>query len=269
MIWVNTLLDYEFEYIQDINPVLDRSGKVEEFYPQERYSNMEQLNLNKYGEGAFCRFSIHPKWSGISGVYAFFVNDELVYIGQALDLAKRFNMGYGIISPRNCYVGGQSTNCKINKLVLNSVKSKKKVSIYFHMTHEFHEIEGILIRNYNPPYNNALTQSNGVYRENQKCKDDIKLKSEEIKRKNKDGQNPPIDIVREFIESQVKKARMNGEEYIIIQSGTIHKELSMSNAMPTVCSAMRTLNVNYQYEVIEEPPKGNGSRLIFKYYTKQ
>ena len=42
----------------------------------------------------------------------------------------------------------------------------------------------------------------------------------------------------------------------------------MSNAIPMVCSAMRTLNVNYHYEVIEEPPKGNGSRLTFKYYTK-
>lgn len=262
------LLDYEFEYIQDINPVLDRNGEVEEFYPQEKYNNREQLNLNKYGEGAFCRFSIHPKWSGISGVYAFFVNEELVYIGQAFDLAKRFNMGYGIISPRNCYVGGQSTNCKINKLVLNSVKPKKKVSIYFHMTHKFHEIEKILIRNYNPPYNTASTKSNNLYNENTKHKDNIRLESKELKRNDKGTHNPPITIVREFIESQIEKTRINGGEYIIIQSGIIHKELNMSNAMPTVCSAMRTLNVNYHYEVIEEPPKGNGSRLIFKYYTK-
>lgn len=39
----------------------------------------------------------------------------------------------------------------------------------------------------------------------------------------------------------------------------------MSDGMPTVCNAMKTLNENYKYEIIEKSPKGNGSRLIFRY----
>ena len=42
---------------------------------------------------------------------------QIIYIGETAGLRQRFNMGYGNISPRNCYVGGQSTNCKMNKIV--------------------------------------------------------------------------------------------------------------------------------------------------------
>ena len=29
----------------------------------------------------------------------------------------RYNNGYGRISPRNCFQGGQSTNCRVNNLI--------------------------------------------------------------------------------------------------------------------------------------------------------
>lgn len=151
------LLNYDFEYGQDILPTLDSNGNVEEFSPQNRYANKENLDLHKYGDGAFCYFSIHSKWKRISGIYAFFIEneDKPVYIGQASKSCfyKRINSGYGKISPRNCYVGGQSTNCKINKVVLDSVKSGKKVSIYFHKTSNYDEVEKELIDHYKPKYN--------------------------------------------------------------------------------------------------------------------
>jgi len=48
-----------------------------------------------------------------------------------------------------------------------------------------------------------------------------------------------------------------------INAGTIVKELNIIQATPTVCSAMRSCG--YEYEEIYSPPKGNGSRLTFKY----
>ena len=51
-----------------------------------------------------------------------------------------------------------------------------------------------------------------------------------------------------------------------IRSGDIHKELGMSNAYPTVSSAMKTLGETFNYEVVESPPKGQGANLIHIYY---
>lgn len=259
------LLNYDFEYVQDLNPVLDSSGEIEEFSPQENYKKKNQLELNKYGEGSFCRFSVHAKWSGVSGVYAFFIDDTLAYIGQALDLAQRFNTGYGIISPRNCYVGGQSTNCKINKLVLNSVKCGRKVSVYFHMTHNFNEIERELIIHLKPQHNTALKYDSTIGKRSIARNQMATSKLAEVIATPKTLKNPSISEVKRFIEEEIKIAKEKGNREIIIQSGMVHKRLNMINEMPTVCSAMRTLNGGYRYEVIEEPPKGNGSRLIFKY----
>ena len=262
---MKTLLNYDFEFVQDINPVLDNYGKINEFFPQERYKNKDNLELNNHGDGAFCKFAIHPRWSGVSGVYAFYIDDTLAYIGQALDLAKRFNMGYGTIAPRNCYVRGQSTNCKINKLVLNSIKANKKVSLYFHMTHNFNEVERELIQHYNPEYNGVLKYDLYAGESNPVSSNLTSARATKVVIPNKNSRNPSIADVRAFIQNEIKMAKENGHSDITIQSGTIHKKLNMINAMPTVCSAMRTLNGNYSYEVIESPPKGNGSRLIFKY----
>jgi hypothetical protein len=145
------LLSYEFHFVQNIEPVKDRNGNIQEFYPQDKYGKQDQSKLHRYGQGPFCHFSIDPiMWSEVSGVYAYFIDDDLVYIGQALNLAQRFNQGYGYIAPRACYDGGQSTNCKMNKIVLDAIKNGKSVALYFCTTGDFHRIERDLIGHYNP-----------------------------------------------------------------------------------------------------------------------
>ncbi len=253
------LLDYEFEYVQDLKPVVDNKGNIKEYYPHENYT-LKELELHKYGKGPFCKFSINPKWSNVSGVYALYIEDKLVYIGQAIDFAKRFNIGYGKISPRNCFVGGQSTNCKINNVVLNSVKEGKTVSLYFHQTNDFYQIEFNLIKQYKPEFNSSLNNENIK----KPVKNSISNKPR-ITKTNKATNNPTISEVREYIKMQINHAKDNKENELILQSGTIHKNLNMVNTMPTVCSAMRTLGDDYIYEILEQPPKGNGSRLIFRY----
>ncbi|MFK4618979.1 hypothetical protein ABIF50_002256 [Bradyrhizobium diazoefficiens] len=52
------------------------------------------------------------------GVYAYFVGDDLKYIGRCKDsMKKRINHGYGKVHPKNCYLDGQSTNCHLNALI--------------------------------------------------------------------------------------------------------------------------------------------------------
>lgn len=260
------LLEYDFKFIQKIEPVVDKDGNIKEFQPQNKYKNDKNLELNKHGEGSFCKFSINPIWSGVSGVYAFFINNELVYIGQCIDFAKRFNQGYGYISARKCFAGGQSTNCKINKLVLNSVKENKNVDLYFLITNNYDKIERDIINHYNPPYNDSLRTD-----KYKSSKTNSKMKIEKVKLNNEIESNKKIGIseVKTYIEELFKRAKENGEKEITLISGQIHKNLNLESRMPTVCDAMKYYYNYIHDEIIQSPPKGRGSRLIIKYNLKE
>ena len=60
---------------------------------------------------------------------------------------------FGAIHPKNCYVGGQSTNCKINALVLKSTKASQRLDLFFLETEDRHAIEAWLIEELHPPWN--------------------------------------------------------------------------------------------------------------------
>ncbi len=85
--------------------------------------------MNPYGKEKFCKFRI-PSVKSV-GVYCIMENDRVVYIGEHLNLEQRFNSGYGVISPKNCFESFQTMNCKINNLILRSYKEKFKLELYF------------------------------------------------------------------------------------------------------------------------------------------
>lgn len=261
------LLEYEFEFVQKLIPVLSRDGSFMQYEPQDKYSKKEDSQLNKHGHGAFCRFSISPKWSGVSGVYAFYIDNELKYIGQCLDFAQRFNTGYGVISPRCCYIGGQSTNCKINKVVLEANNNGQSVELYFFMTPDYHVIEKQLIQYYKPILNTMLKEEGRTSH----IKDDVSASKKPSRNKGIQTmdtvkmKNPSTLEVRQFISQILQQEKNNNKNQAVIRSGEIHKLLGMTNSMPTVCQAMRSLDEFRDYDIIEEPAKGNGSRLVFRY----
>jgi hypothetical protein len=123
-----------------------------EYYPSNKYNNRANKKLNKYGKGPFCRFRI-PNTLNSEGVYIIKVNNDIMYIGECENLSRRFNLGYGLISPRNCFVGGQSTNCKINSYILQEMKNGSKVYLFFYETGERFKIESKLIKKYKPEWN--------------------------------------------------------------------------------------------------------------------
>ena len=146
--------NYEFEYIQTIEPYKDINGQICLYYPQDKYANKKGLPLHKLGYGEFCKFKL-DKADAVSGVYAWIVNEDSkpIYIGEANNLKRRFDMGYGIISPRNCFVGGQITNCKMNKVVLEYYKQGKTIDIYFYRTNNYKAVELELLREIKTKYN--------------------------------------------------------------------------------------------------------------------
>ena len=100
--------------------------------PQNRYVNAATISLNKYGSGPFCSFKI-ARGRRSAGLYIITSNDLPVYVGECINLEKHYNSnGYGGISPRNCYAGGQETNCRINNLILGDLKSMKQLALWFH-----------------------------------------------------------------------------------------------------------------------------------------
>ncbi len=108
--------------------------------PQSRYKNADNLSLNRYGRGPFLKFKIQNRHS-FSGVYAVVTDGVVRYIGECQNLSSRYNMGYGNISPRNCFVGGQETNCRLNNLILCAAKEGAAMSLWFLRTEDYKAIE--------------------------------------------------------------------------------------------------------------------------------
>ncbi len=131
---------YAFEHVCDIAPILGADGIVRASMPQDRYVKRELYPLNKYGAGPFCKFKI-PATYPHPGVYLLTVGNEIRYIGETNNLSRRYNMGYGTISPKNCYKGGQETNVRLNNLIYQASTTGEVISLWFHRTTDFKAIE--------------------------------------------------------------------------------------------------------------------------------
>ena len=107
-----------------------KKGKIIEYTPQNMYGKRGKSKLHKYGGGKFCGF--HVDAGDDEGTYILTVNGVPYYVGECVKLNRRFNSGYGRISPRNCYEGGQQTNCRINKEILKELKEGKRILLYFY-----------------------------------------------------------------------------------------------------------------------------------------
>jgi hypothetical protein len=134
------IAEYEFEHICDIAPARGTDGSIQ---PQERYKNLRNSPLNKYGAGPFCKFKIPSRFQ-LSGVYALTIDDEIRYVGECANLSARFNMGYGNISPKNCFKGGQETNCRLNNLVYLAAVAGQRISLWFFSTTDHKTMEAAI-----------------------------------------------------------------------------------------------------------------------------
>lgn len=155
------ITDKEFISIEEANNLnfsLPRDGEIQIFesplFPQRRYRGVHNHDfLQGIDENTqFCSF----RMTGLPrtcGVYLWVVDDEIIYIGETINFYKRFNDGYGNISPRNCYQGGQSTNVKMNRAALDLWQKGKRIEIYVCETNEYRRIETILLSRITTEYN--------------------------------------------------------------------------------------------------------------------
>lgn len=147
-----TIAGIDFQGICELAAEREPDGAIRLFKPQSRYANEGGLGLNQYGAGPFCRFKI-PANLPLAGVYAITGDKALLYIGECENLSRRFNYGYGLISPRNCFKGGQETNCRINTLVLKEMQAGRALHLYFHRCDNYKQLEAKLRRDLKPQWN--------------------------------------------------------------------------------------------------------------------
>jgi hypothetical protein len=143
---------YLFEYICRIEPVCEADGSIGQRLPQARYVNKKGLPLHTYGHGPFCKFKVPTTYRN-SGVYALQVAGLINYIGECVDLSDRYNGGYGNISPRHCFKGGQQPNCRINNLIYVAAQAGKRVDLWFYRTNNHKAVEKELLAFQRWPWN--------------------------------------------------------------------------------------------------------------------
>ena len=115
--------------------------------------------LHAYGAGPFCRFRIGRQRHD-AGLYVLTLDDVPVYAGECVDVGKRWGPnGYGGISPRNCFQGGQPTNCRVNAAILVEALRGCRIDLWFMIFHGTRDerlaVETALIRKLNPAWNRA------------------------------------------------------------------------------------------------------------------
>jgi hypothetical protein len=117
--------------------------------------------LNENGDSTYLEFKlIDGKFSSKKGLYTYYIDGKLKYIGKTEKSFKiRINNGYGKISPKNCYLDGQSTNCHINSLITESRNCKQEINLFL-LTLDNDELiaklEKELIKKYSPEWNIKL-----------------------------------------------------------------------------------------------------------------
>ena len=123
---------------------------------KDTHDHRYALLLNRYGDSIFCAFTLcDPTAQKQRGLYCFTLHKTPMYIGRCNDsFQKRIDQGYGRISPKNCYVDGQATNCHLNALIANH--PQEAIGLYVCALvdkRKIDESEQALIAVYQPEWN--------------------------------------------------------------------------------------------------------------------
>ena len=149
--------EWSFEFVEELEPRRNDDGTVEARMPQQRYKDANSTPVHQYGWGPFCKFSISGDWDEKSGVYILMTDNKFLYVGETKNLERQLNRGFGHISPRHCFKGGQQTNCRINSLIRESAIEGTSINLFFHETDNRRATKQELINELEPAWNKANT----------------------------------------------------------------------------------------------------------------
>ena len=84
--------------------------------------------LNGYGDKLYCEFKLEPTLAKSKGLYCYIIDNRIQYIGRSKKTFGERIKEYGKITPYNCLIDGQNTNCKINSLI--NENSNVKIGLF-------------------------------------------------------------------------------------------------------------------------------------------
>ena len=241
--------NYRFINVGSISPATDELGKIKEY----SHKLPRGVRGNLHAGGPFCRFKL-PAAPTLAGVYAITSAKELKYLGECESLDDRFGPGgYGHIAARNCHYDGQSTNCKVNALILKSVKSGERIDVWFFNTSQRKAIEAELLASHNPSWNGNRRG---------------RVARKPTPRGRRREPVPSADDFRLALREKLRIAHRTNQSSLRVRSRDLHHEVGgypgPNQRMPTCCGVMRT-EMRKGDKVISEPPSGTGASLVIEY----
>jgi len=252
------ILRNEFWLVGELVIQRDADGRLSEYI----HELSSATRLNAFAAGPFCRFGL-PAAPHAAGVYAIVVNDEIKYVGECADLARRFGpSGYGLISPRNCHHDGQSTNCKLNSRVLAAAKTGAVKQAWFRASDDRHALEAAMIAELVPPWNGrdeAVTRSRRERRLPGHSSGPSALQNLDSRRR---------DEFRSALLELLSVAERANRHSVQVRAGDLHRDVGgypgRHHRMPSCCAAIRA-EMRPGDRVVRQPPKGNGANLIVEF----
>jgi 5-methylcytosine-specific restriction protein A len=189
-------------------------------------------------------------------VYALTVGEDIKYVGECEDLARRFGpLGYGHVSPRNCHTDGQATNCKVNSLVLQASGDQDRVHVWFLEAADRKAVESRLIQAVGPPWNGRLRAWHAP----------APLSHPDLHDHRADSRPSSFHAA---LDELFHEAERTGRRSVQIRAGDLHKRVGgypgPSHKMPQCCRAMRDV-MSPGDVIIQSPPSGSGASLVIEY----
>ncbi|MFG6117914.1 hypothetical protein [Thalassobacillus sp. B23F22_16] len=76
------------------------------------------------------------------------------------------------------------------------------------------------------------------------------------------------DRIRNYLVDYLKQAKEEGQTYVDLKSGDLHRMLELKNRMPSVCNAMTSIGA-FTYEILHDTPSGASSTRLVRYYLNK
>jgi hypothetical protein len=105
---------------------------------KENNNDDYKLYLNKYGDLSYCEYKLNH-FTNDKGLYCYIIENKVIYIGRSKKTFKERINEYGKITPYNCLIDGQATNCKVNSKI--NMLNQDIIIMGFHIMNEFSDNE--------------------------------------------------------------------------------------------------------------------------------